>query len=278
MTNQTAVITGASRGLGAAAARIAGQMKANVALMARTEGDLETVAKEVRAAGGQALPLVGDVGRNVDCKRAIAETIKAFGRIDVLVNNAGRLMPISPIASGDPQEWGRNWAVNVLGPVMLTQNALPYLRQSKGRVINISGGVSSGVSSEVSSVVSSGAAVSAIQGWGAFCVAKAGLNQFTRILAVEEPDITSISFRPGVVDTAMQATIRRDGAQGMPEEVYARFARYHEEGELLPPEVPGCPLAVLAFHAPHEWSGAFLAWNDEQVRALVRQFGCSYGA
>jgi NAD(P)-dependent dehydrogenase (short-subunit alcohol dehydrogenase family) len=262
MTSQTAVITGASRGLGAAAARIAGQMKANVALMARTEGDLEIVAEEVRAAGGQALPLVGDVGRSADCKRAIAETVKAFGRIDVLVNNAGMITPISPIAIVDPREWGRNWKVNVLGPVMLTQNALPYLRQCKGRVIN----------------VSSGAAVSAIRGWGAFCVAKAGLNHFTRMLAVEEPDITSLSFSPGVVDTAMQATIRRDGAQGMPEEVYARFARYHEDGELLPPEVPACPLAVLAFHAPHEWSGVFLAWNDEQVRALVRQFGCSYGA
>ncbi len=261
MTNQTAVVTGASRGLGAAVARIAGQMKANVALMARTGDDLEIVAEEVRVAGGQALPIVGDVGRSTDCRRAIAETVKAFGRIDVLVNNAGMLTPISPIASGNPKEWRRNWAVNVLGPVMLTQNALPYLRQSKGRVIN----------------VSSGAAISAIQGWAAFCVAKAGLNHFTRMLAVEELDITSISFHPGVVDTAMQATIRRDGAQGMPEEVYARFVRYQEEGELLPPEVPGCPLAVLAFHAPHEWSGAFLAWNDEQVRALVRQFGCSYG-
>jgi NAD(P)-dependent dehydrogenase (short-subunit alcohol dehydrogenase family) len=261
MNNQTAIITGASRGLGAAAARIAGQMKANVALMARTEADLETVAEEVRAAGGRALPIAGDVRRNVDCQRVVAEAVKAFGRIDALVNNAGILAPISPIASGDPQEWERNWAVNVLGPVMLTQNALPHLRQSKGRVVNIS----------------SEAAVRAIRGWGAYCVAKAGLNHFTRMLAAEEPAITSISFRPGVVDTAMQATIRRDGVQGMPEEAYARFVRYHEEGELLPPEVPGCPLAVLAFHAPHEWSGAFLAWNDEQVRALVRQFGCSYG-
>ncbi len=261
MTNQTAIVTGASRGLGAAAARIVGQMKANVVLMARTESDLGTVAEEVRTAGGQALPLVGDVSRSADCRRAVEETVKAFGRIDALINNAGILTPISPIASGDPKEWERNWAVNVLGPVMLTQNALPYLRQSKGRVIN----------------VSSGAAVRAIQGWGAFCVAKAGVNHFTRLLTAEEPDITSISFRPGVVDTAMQATIRRDGAQGMPEEIYARFVRYHEEGDLLPPEVPGCPLAVLAFHAPHEWGGAFLSWNDEQVLTLVRQFGCSYG-
>lgn len=262
MTRQTAIITGASRGLGAAAARIAGQMKANVVLVARTQSDLETVAEEVRTAGGQALPLVGDVSRSADCRRAIEETVKAFGRIDALVNNAGILTPISPIASADPKDWERNWAVNVLGPVMLTQNALPYLRQSKGRVIN----------------VSSGAAVRAMRGWAAYCVAKAGVNHFTRLLAAEEPDITCISYRPGVVDTAMQAMIRRDGAQGMPEEMYARFVRYYEEGELLPPEVPGCPLAVLAFHAPREWGGAFLSWNDEQVRALVRQFGCSYGA
>jgi NAD(P)-dependent dehydrogenase (short-subunit alcohol dehydrogenase family) len=231
-------------------------MKANVVLMARSTGDLEAVAREIRAAGGQALAVVGDVRQAADCQQAVAEAVNHFGGLDALINNAGILDPISSIADGEPRAWEENWAVNVLGPVMMSQAALPHLRQGKGRVIN----------------VSSGAAVSAISGWAAYCVAKAALNHFTRVLAEEEPSITAIAFRPGIVDTSMQKQIRREGARGMPAEVHARFLRYHEEGELLPPAVPACSLTTLALYAPAEWSGVFLSWNDEMVLSLVRQF------
>jgi NAD(P)-dependent dehydrogenase (short-subunit alcohol dehydrogenase family) len=261
MTAPTVIISGASRGLGAATARIAGQMRANVALMARSGDELAGVAQEIEQTGGRALVIVGDVRQPADCQRAITETISHFDGVDALVNNAGLLTPIAPIADGEPQAWEANWAVNLLGPVMLTQAALPHLRQRNGRVIN----------------VSSGAAINVIPGWAAYSAAKAALNHLTRILAEEEPDITAIAFRPGVIDTAMQATIPREGASGMPEEVYARFVRYHESGELLPPEVPGCALVILAFYAPHEWSGAFLPWNNEDVQSLVRQYACSPG-
>ena len=80
---------------------------------------------------------------------------------------------------------------------------------------------------------------------------------------------------PGVVDTAMQATIRSEGAAGMPREEYERFVAYHRHGELLPPAVPGCALAVLAFYAPPSWSGAFLSWDEGQVQSLVRRYACS---
>jgi NAD(P)-dependent dehydrogenase (short-subunit alcohol dehydrogenase family) len=262
MTSQTVVITGASRGLGAAAARIAGQMKANVVLMARTERDLRSVSGEIQEAGGQALPLVGDIGRAADCKRVITETISQFGQLDALVNTVGVLAPIAPIATGDPEAWRRNWVVNMLGPLMLAQAALPHLRQCKGRLIN----------------VSSRAGIHTIEGWGAYGVSKAALNHFTRMMAAEEPDITSMAFRPGIVDRAMQATDAGEGVQGVPEEVVASFLRRPGDGDHFPPEVPGCALAVLAFHAPHEWSGTLLAWNDEPVQSLIRQFGCSYGA
>jgi NAD(P)-dependent dehydrogenase (short-subunit alcohol dehydrogenase family) len=259
MTRQTVLISGASRGLGAATARIVAQMESNVVLTARSEEDLQTVAHEIDSAGGSSLIVAGDVSQAAHCQRVVAEAVKAFGQIDAVVNNAAVLAPIAPIADGDPQLWKENWSVNLLGPFMLTQAALPYLRQVQGRVIN----------------VSAGAAVNVYPGWAAYCSAKAALNHFTRILAAEEPEITAIAFRPGVVDTAMQATIRREGAQGMPAEIYDRFVRHFEEDELLPPEVPGCALAVLAFNAPREWSGAFLPWNKEEVQSLVRQFGCS---
>jgi hypothetical protein len=67
----------------------------------------------------------------------------------------------------------------------------------------------------------------------------------------------------------MQATIRREGERGMPAADHARFVGYHEEGALLPAERPGRTLAVLALYAPREWSGEFLAWDEERVVALL---------
>lgn len=255
----TVLISGASRGLGAATARIAAEMGAQVALMARSDDDLQQVAKEIEDRKGQALPVVGDVSSAADCRRVVAAVIERFGRLDALVNNAGILSPIAPIADAEPEAWEQNLAVNVMGPFLLTQAALPHLRQQQGRVLT----------------VSSGAAVSVIRGWAAYCAAKAAVNHFTRVLAAEEPKITAMAFGPGLVNTAMQELIRREGAAGMPEEVHAQFVRNLADGDLLPPEVPGCALAVLAFHAPHEWSGSFLPRSDEQVLSLVRQYAAT---
>jgi NAD(P)-dependent dehydrogenase (short-subunit alcohol dehydrogenase family) len=253
MTNQTMIITGASRGLGAATARAAAEMGAKVVINARSEDDLVTLVQEIKDAGGQAAAVPGDVSQVEICRRLVAEAIKRFDRLDAVINNAGVIQPIAPIADADLQDWGRNIDVNVLAPVYLVQASLAHLRKSEGRVIN----------------VSSGAAVNTIPGWGAYCTAKAAINHFTRLLAAEEPEITAISFRPGVVDTAMQAVIRRHGEQGMPPDEHARFVNYHHEGALLPPEVPARSLAVLALHAPKAWSGDFIQWDEDRVQSLV---------
>ncbi len=262
MTDLTVLISGASRGLGAASARIAGQMHAQVALMARSEADLAMVADQVRAEGGEPLTLLGDVTDGEDCRRAIDRVAQTFGRLDALVNNAGVLAPIASLSDSEPETWKQNIAVNLYGPFLLTQAALGLLRESEGRIVN----------------VSSGAAVEAVAGWSAYCAAKAAINHLTRVLAVEEPGVTTIAFRPGVVDTSMQAQIRAEGAAGMAEESLAYYVRSYEDGELLPPEVPACALMALAFHAPSEWSGAFLAWNHPDVQALVRTYACPPGA
>jgi NAD(P)-dependent dehydrogenase (short-subunit alcohol dehydrogenase family) len=257
MTSQTVIITGASRGLGAAAAPIDGSMGANVMLNARSEDDLAGVAMDILAAGGEALPVAGDISHPRIARKLVEATLDEFGRIDAIINNAGTIDPIASIADGDMVAWRTNWRINVLGSVALTQAALPYLRVRRGRVIN----------------VSSGAAVKVIQGWAAYSVSKAALTHFTRMLAEEEKDITSIALRPGTVDTAMQRAIREDGARGMPPEEHARFVQYHEQRELLAPELPGRALAVLALHAPLEWSGEFIRWNDERVQELVKEHG-----
>lgn len=253
----TVIISGASRGLGAATARLLAEMGANVVLNARSEDDLRHLAASLRAAGAGAAVAPGDIREPSTAAQAVAQALDRFGRLDAIINNAGILEPLARIAQANAQAWLDNLAINVIGPVLLTQAALPHLRETGGRVIN----------------VSSGAAVRPKAGWAAYCTAKAALNMFNEALALEEPEIVAIAVRPGVVDTEMQAVIRREGQSHMTDDQYERFVSYHERGELQPPEKPGRALAVLALYAPRELSGAFVNWTDERVTALIDQHG-----
>lgn len=255
MSQKTMIITGASRGLGAAAAEIAASLGVNVVLNARSAGKLAEVTERIIEAGGQAIAVAGDISDVDVCQQVVEQTMARFGRLDALINNAGIIEPIAKIAEASPQDWQHNFAVNVIGPLMLTQAALPYLRARKGRVIN----------------VSSGAATYAIPGWGAYCASKAALNQFNEGLAKEEASLTAIALRPGIIDTEMQVQIRREGAMGMTASDHKRFIGFHEQGQLQPPEVIGRTLVALALHAPHAWSGEFVSWNEERVQELLRK-------
>jgi len=252
MTGITMIITGASRGLGEATARIAAEMGANVVINARSEGRLKAVADHIKSTGGSALAIPGDVTREDDRRRLVDAALETFGRIDALVNNAGVLEPLDHLADSNPSAWQYNLEVNLFGAVDLTRAVLPSLRASHGRLVH----------------VSSGAAFNPTPGWSAYCASKAAINQFSRVLALEEPDITSLTFRPGAVDTRMQSIIRQVGQEVMDEERYERFIRLYQEGELLPPEKPGRALALLALHAPHEWSGEFIQWNEDRLQSL----------
>jgi NAD(P)-dependent dehydrogenase (short-subunit alcohol dehydrogenase family) len=249
------IITGASRGLGAACARLAFRTGATVVLCARNSYKLTNLADEILSEGGHALAVAADVSIADDCRRIVKESVSRFGRIDALINNAGVLEPISPVSHGDIDGWTTNLKINFLGAVLMVQACVPYLREQSGRIIN----------------VSSGAAINVISGWGAYSASKAALNQFTRVLAAEEKKITSIAFRPGVIDTEMQAFIRKQGHTGMQEEDYEYFVTLNSERKLLAPEIPARALVALSLHAPRELSGKFIAWDDEVVKDLLSQ-------
>ncbi|HEY53018.1 MAG TPA: SDR family NAD(P)-dependent oxidoreductase [Caldilineae bacterium] len=250
----TIIITGASRGLGAATARQLAQLGANLVLNARSERLLTALAHEINEQGGQALAVAGDVSQPAVCDALVAAALETFGGVDTLINNAAVLEPIASIAETDVRAWRRHIDINLIGPYLLTRAALPSLRERHGRVIN----------------VSSGAAVSVLAGWSAYCASKAALNQLSASVALEEPDVTSLAVRPGKVDTDMQAVLRQAGATGMASADHRRFVQHFEKGELLPPERPAAALAALALAAPHDWSGQFISWNDPQVQMLVQ--------
>ena len=199
-TESVVIVTGASRGLGAAAARWLAQAGAAVTLVARSQENLMEVAADVRRRGGTAHAFKADVSDSLACRSAVETTLDHFGRIDSLVNNAGVVQPLAPIADTHPEEWRRSIEVNLLAPFYLVRAAIAELRRHNGRVVN----------------VSSGAATMALATVSAYCTGKAALNHFTRVLAAEEKGVTALTVRPGVVDTDMQAVLRNENDNAMP--------------------------------------------------------------
>lgn len=243
------IVTGASRGLGAAVAAWLAKAGAGVALVARSEGDLSRVAEDLGRFGGELLVCGADVSSYDACRRVVGKTLERFGRIDSLVNNAGIVQPISSISDSDPAEWRYNLEVNLIGPFNLIRAAISHLRLRDGRVVN----------------VSSGAANLALENLSAYCTGKAALNHFTRVLAAEEAVLTALTVRPGVVDTAMQTDIRREGPKAMPAEQAAYYRQIKDQGQLEPPEIPARSIAWLALHAPRQFSGQFFDYDDPRI-------------
>ena len=250
MSDRPAIlVSGASRGIGRAVARWLGRAGAGVGLMARTVDGLEAAAEEVRREGGEALVLPGDVADFDRCSQCVERAVERFGRLNGLVNNAGIVQPLAPVARTDPRAWQRNLEVNLLGPYALTRAALVELRADSGRVVNIS----------------SGAAQMVIESASAYCAAKAGLTHFTRILAAEEPDLVVVALSPGVVDTAMQEALREAGPESMSTEQTETYRRLHLEGALVPPRLPARSAAWLVLKGPKALSGRFLSYDDPEV-------------
>lgn len=252
------IVSGASRGLGAAVAGWLARAEAGVTLIARSEGNLNQVAEDVRRLGGEPLVCKADVTNFEACLATVENTLQRFGRIDALVNNAGIVQPISAVARCDPADWRYNIEVNLIGPFNLIRAVLFSLRRQHGRIVN----------------VSSGAANLALETISAYCTAKAALNHFSRVIAAEESVLTVLTVRPGVVDTDMQAYIRAEGSKGMPADQAAYYQQLKDHGELEPPQIPARSIAWLALHAPRQFSGRFLDYDDPLIAApALEKFG-----
>ena len=195
LNGRTVFITGASRGIGAAAVQEFAEQGANVSLFARDQRAMQNIAASL---GEQAFIHAGDIANPEDIKSAILKTHKHFGRLDILINNAATLFPISHQKNADLTEWSRLIDVNVKGIFYANHTALPLmLAQGGGSIFTIG----------------SGAAHSALEGWSAYCTSKAAafmLNTCTD-LEYREKGIRSISLSPGTVATQMQKEIKKSG-------------------------------------------------------------------
>ncbi|MQQ09657.1 SDR family NAD(P)-dependent oxidoreductase [Epibacterium sp. SM1979] len=195
LSGKTALITGASRGIGAATARHLATLGANVVLAARSADTVKAIAAEI---GPQALGLGCDVADWHQAEAAVAQTQERFGSLDIVLNNAGLIDPIARIQDADPVAWGQVVDVNVKGAFHILRAAVPVMiAQQAGLVIN----------------VSSGAATSALEGWSHYCATKAALLSLTRTAHKElgPKGVNIIGLSPGTVATDMQRAIKSSG-------------------------------------------------------------------
>jgi NADP-dependent 3-hydroxy acid dehydrogenase YdfG len=192
ITGKVVVITGASSGIGEAIARLLAERGAQVALGARRKDRLDALAKQIRDRGGKAETFVTDVTRRGDVESLVQGAVQAFGRIDVLVNNAG-IMPLSPLDRLKVDEWDRMVDVNIKGVLYGIAAALPrMLKQKSGHIIN--------VSSVAGHVLFPTAAV--------YCGTKFAVRAITEGLRREaKPHVRTTIISPGAVESELANTI-----------------------------------------------------------------------
>mgnify|MGYP000070001464 CR=1 FL=1 len=187
LLGQVVLITGASSGLGRAAATSFAQAGADIVLIARSAHDLHQVAREVEASGRRALCLPLDLADEHAIEQAMKEAEATFGRIDVLVNNAGTDVP-GRVTDLSAQDWDRVLNVNLRAPFLLSRAVFPLMqRQGGGVILNIS-------------------STAGKRGWAnasAYCASKFALSGFTQALAAEgrEHGIRAMVVYPGAIDT-----------------------------------------------------------------------------
>jgi 3-oxoacyl-[acyl-carrier protein] reductase len=187
LEGQVAVVTGASKGIGAAIAEdLAAAGAAVVVNYAASKAGAEAVVERIRKAGGKAVAVQGDVSKPEDIRRLFAETKKAFGRLDVLVNNAG-IYEFAPLEAVTAAHFHKQFDLNVLGLLLTTQEAVKHFSPSGGSVVNIS--------SVVASVAPPNSSV--------YSATKAAVNAITKSLAQElgPRKIRVNAVNPGMVET-----------------------------------------------------------------------------
>ena len=200
LDGQVALITGAGRGIGRAIALAYAREGAKLALAARSESELHEAVSAASELGAEAIAVPTDVTSQEDTERLARSVVQRFGRIDVLVNNAGISGPIGPLQDNDVADWMNTVTVNLTGTFLVCRAVIPVmLEQSGGKIINLSGA----------------GATNAWSNMSAYCSSKAAVVRFTEVLAQEldGQDITVNALGPGSVHTSMWDKMTEEAGQ-----------------------------------------------------------------
>ncbi|GAA1546209.1 SDR family NAD(P)-dependent oxidoreductase [Kribbella lupini] len=200
LEGKVALVTGASSGIGAAVATALAKAGVKVTAGARRTDRLAALT------GGEIFPVKLDVSDEQSVRDAVAATVERYGRLDIVVNNAG-VMLVGPVQGADTSEWNRMVQTNLLGSMYVAHAALPYLLESKGTIIQTSS--------------TSGRTASA--GSGAYAATKFGINAFTEALRQEvtTQGVRVVQIAPGMVDTELASHVTDPAMLEMAAKLYA---------------------------------------------------------
>jgi len=243
--DKTVLITGASRGIGAATAREFARLGAKVMLAARSAADIQTIADEINAAGGQAAAHACDVSDPVQVKDTVKTCVATFGALDILINNAGALGTIEHLRGSDAPSWAKVIDTNVNGVYYGMHEALPHMKNG-GTILTIG----------------SGAGTSALEGWSAYCTSKAAVHHLNACLDKEEREngIRALVLSPGTVATDMQRAIKDSGVNPVSQLDWAAH---------IPPEWVAKALIWMCSPDADDWLGQVISLREDTIRKRI---------
>jgi NAD(P)-dependent dehydrogenase (short-subunit alcohol dehydrogenase family) len=247
LSGKTVIVTGASRGIGAAAAEAMAAEGASLMLLARGASEITALATRLRRTGAAAEAWTCDVARFGQVQAAVRRAREVFGRIDALVNNAAVIEPIGPLHRADPEAWAQAIEINVSGVYNGMRAVLPTMRdQGAGIIVNMG----------------SGAAHNPMEGWSQYCASKAAALMLTRCAYLENKGrgVRIFSLSPGTVATDMQRKIKASGINPVSQMDFSQHA---------PVESPAKALVWLCTEAAAEFAGQEISLRDAEMRARI---------
>ncbi|WP_218108409.1 SDR family NAD(P)-dependent oxidoreductase [Actinacidiphila rubida] len=218
-------MTGAGRGIGRAVATALADAGADLVLLARSKEQLASAADEIRARGRSAELVVADLSDPSQLRQAGRAVMEAGGVIDILINNAATVAPLGPTERLAPEEFVSSLVLNVVSAAALSSAVLSGMRERGwGRIVNLSSGLA--------------ARPASMPGGNVYVSTKAALEAHTLNLAAETggTGVTVNAYRPGIVDTAMQAWIREQDPRQIGDELHRQFVTSYEQGRLITAE------------------------------------------
>ena len=247
LAGQTALVTGAGRGLGRAIAMNLAAEAAAVVVIARSTTDVDETVALIQHSGGQAMGVAMDVTDLTTFERTVATTVETFGPVNLLVNNAGVISPLGPAWQVPMSEWWRLMETNVRGPMNGAHAVLPAMTAARsGRIVNIV----------------SGLGLQSVENVSAYATSKAALIRLTEALAIEAADygVTVFAVDPGYMTTSMShyLSYSEAGRQWTPQAASIFGTPAH-----VPVERAAGLVATLATGVADQLTGRFLTvWDD----------------
>jgi len=215
------VVTGASRGIGRAICQLLVKNRYLVIGLARDSNELQSLNEILKGFDNRCEVFACDFSDSDQVKQIGNELKNKFPKINGVIHNAGIIDPIASISNCSNDEWSDLIQVNLIAVQQLTRQIYPSMVNSQRCRVT---------------TISSGAAVNSVESWSAYCTSKAGLEMWTKCLALEgeKDNISAISIAPGIVDTGMQDAIRSVSVEDFP--MHPRFVDFKNSGQLKSPE------------------------------------------